>query len=151
MSAPNRDTLGPFIHAICFQYLRLTTEEVAGRAPLIAAGRKRGFDVVESLDLLNHSQDPAVILKKLQPVFGAEGTRLCLIDSIGVQPNGGYEVRIRESACTMGMRSDEPMCAFTLGVFIGALSAISGQRMIGREVACQACGVPQCIYMIDPV
>jgi hypothetical protein len=47
-----RPTLGPFMSIVCFQYLRIGTEEVADRAPVVAAGRKRGYDLIEGLGLL---------------------------------------------------------------------------------------------------
>ena len=83
--------------------------------------------------------------------LSAEGTRLCIITSVTPQPNGGYEVRITEGACTAGVTSSEPYCAFTLGVFIGAVSAITGHRMIGRETECAAGGHPECVYQIEPI
>lgn len=138
------------MHAVCFQYLRIHTEELADRAPIIAAGRKRGADVIESLGLTGKLTDASKIQEQLSPVLGAEGTRLCLIQSIA--PRGqGYEVRITEGACTMNQTSDAPLCAFTLGVFIGAISALTGQRMTGKELECQACAAPMCVYHIDPI
>jgi predicted hydrocarbon binding protein len=146
-----RETLGDFMSAICFQYLRINTEEVAGRAPILSAGRRRGHDVIEGAGLLGASSDPAVIHAQLDAALGLNGTRLCLIQSITRKDDGGYEVRLKEGACTAGQSSSEPICAFTLGVFIGAISAITGIRMNGRELECQACGVPMCVYSIDPI
>lgn len=149
MSSNTRQELGSFMHAICFQYLRLYTEEVAGRAPIVAAGRKRGADVIEGLGLMGKMTEASQIQAKLDQVLGAEGTKLCLIQSISHRADGGYEVRLIESACTLGQTSSEPLCAFTLGVFVGAISALTGQRMTGKEVECQACGDPMCVYHID--
>ncbi|NTW01591.1 MAG: hypothetical protein HGA19_09805, partial [Oscillochloris sp.] len=97
MSTNHRENLGPFMNAICFQYLRNNTEDVAGRAPIVAAGRKRGYDIIESLDLIGKVTDAAVISKHLEKVLGIEGTRLCIVQSITSKPEGGYEVRIIES------------------------------------------------------
>ncbi|NTW03105.1 MAG: hypothetical protein HGA19_17800 [Oscillochloris sp.] len=151
MATNNRETLGPFMNAVCFQYLRINTEDVAGRVPIIAAGRKRGYDIVESLGLLGATSDADTIKSHLGSVLGIEGTRLCILNTISSLPNGSYEVRLTESACTAGQTSDEPMCAFTLGVFIGAIHAITGVRMSGHETECQACGAPECVYQITPV
>jgi predicted hydrocarbon binding protein len=146
-----RPTLGSFMHAVCFQYLRIYTEEVAGRAPIVAAGRKRGYDVIEELGMLGSTQDAAQIKAKIAPILGEQGTRLCNLEQVTARPDGGYELQITESACTAGQRSSEPLCAYTLGVFVGALHALTGTRMTGREVKCQACGESACTYIIEPV
>lgn len=151
MGSNTRAVLGSFMDAVCFQYLRINTEETAGRAPIVSAGRKRGYELIESLGLMGSNPEASVIQAKLDAALGANGTRLCLITSITRNANGSYEVRLVECACTMGQTSTEPLCAFTLGVFIGALHAISGTRMTGRETACQAMGAPECIYQIEPI
>lgn len=135
----------------CFQYLRVGTEEVADRAPIVAAGRKRGSDLVASLGLNGKSLDGATIQSHLDAALGAAGTRLCLIKSIAATATGGYEVRLTEGACTAGQSSSEPLCAFTLGVFIGAIQGITGLTVRGRETACMACGAPECVYQLDPL
>jgi hypothetical protein len=135
----------------CFQYLRIGAEDVADRAPIVAAGRKRGQDVVEGLGLLGSTRDSAIIREKLDAALGANGTRLCIVRSVEAKPNGGYEVRITEGACTAGQTSSEPHCAFTIGVFIGAIGAIIGERVNGRETECCACGASECVYQIDPI
>lgn len=151
MSDLGRPTLGSFMSLICFQYLRIGTEEVADRAPIVAAGRQRGYDMIEGLGLLGSTQDGEAIRLKLDEALGVNGTRLCLIKSIQAKPDGGYEVRITESACTAGQVSPQPHCAFTMGVFIGAIHALTNQRVKGVETECCACGAAECIYQIEPV
>jgi predicted hydrocarbon binding protein len=151
MSAIGRPTLGEFMHLVCFQYLRVGTEEVADRAPIVASGRKRGYDVIEQLGLLGSTKDGMTIAKRLNSILGVNGTRLCIVQAITLKPNGGYEVRIAEGACTAAQHSSVPLCAFTMGVFIGAISALTGQRMNGHETQCCACGASSCVYQIDPV
>jgi hypothetical protein len=146
-----RPTLGPFMSLVCFQYLRLGTEEVADRAPVVASGRQRGYDLVEGLGLLGSIQDGEAIRAKLDEALGVNGTRLCLVKSIQAKPDGGYEVRISEGACTANQVSSQPHCAFTMGVFIGAIHALTGSRVKGTETQCCACGADECIYQIDPV
>jgi hypothetical protein len=146
-----RPTLGGFMSLTCFQYLRVGTEEVADRAPIVASGRKRGYELVEGLGLMGSTQDSAAICKTLDAALGANGTRLCLVQSISAKPGGGYEVRLAEGACTAGQTATEPICAFTLGVFIGAIHAITGIPVRGRETECCACGADACLYQIDPV
>lgn len=151
MTAPDRPTLGSFMSLVCFQYLRVGTEEVADRAPVVASGRKRGYDLIHELGLANSKPNADAIQAKLNEVLGENGTRLCIVNSVKETPEGGYEIHISEGACTAGQTSDTPHCAFTMGVFIGAMHALTGNRMTGVETECCACGAPQCIYMINPV
>jgi predicted hydrocarbon binding protein len=136
---------------VCFQYLRVGTEQVADRAPVVAAGRQRGYDLIEQLGLLGSTTDPALIHQHLSAALGEQGTRLCIIKSMTLKPNQGYEVRLFEGACTAGQSSITPLCAFTLGVFIGAVHAITGTRVKGTETQCCACGADECVYQIDPI
>ena len=45
--------------------------------------------------------------------------------------------------------SDRPVCHFSAGVFSGYTSAISGEELTAREVACAATGAPACVFEID--
>jgi predicted hydrocarbon binding protein len=145
-----RPTLGPFMHTVCFQYLRTVAEETAGRALVISAGRKRGQDVINGLGLNGKATDADVMRAKLDEVLGVDGTRLCIVNSVTAKANGGYEVRIKESACTAGVTASEPQCTFTLGVFIGAISTLTAKTMVGHETECCAMGAAECVYQIDP-
>jgi predicted hydrocarbon binding protein len=151
MTTTERPTLGNFMSLTCFQYLRVGTEEVADRAPIVSAGRKRGSDLIEGLGLLGSTTDPSIIFHTLEAALGAKGTRLCLINSITIIAPGNYEVRLTEGACTTGQTSSEPLCAFTLGVFVGAIYAITGMAMRGREIQCCACGASECVYKIEAI
>jgi predicted hydrocarbon binding protein len=151
MTTIDRPTLGGFMSLTCFQYLRVGTEEVADRAPIVASGRKRGYELAASVDAPGSIQNPAEIHRILADALGADGTRLCLVNSVTQVNPGRYEVRITEGACTAGQSANEPVCAFTLGVFIGALSAFTGTPMRGRELECCACGASECIYLIESI
>lgn len=151
MLTPTREKLGPFMSLVCFQYLRNFTEELTGRAPIIAAGRQRGYDLVEGLGLLGVSTDAAVIRDHLNNALGEKGTHLCVVNDVALKPSGGYEVRISDGACTAGVTNSEPVCAFTMGVFIGAIQGITGQAVRGVETECCACGAKECVYQIDPL
>ena len=147
-----RPTLGSFMSLTCFHYLRHGAEDTAGRALIVASGRQRGMDVVASLNMRGEVTDPEEMRKVLSQILGEEGTRLCLVDSIKAKSNGGYEVQISEGACTAGVSdATEPYCAFTLGVFVGAISAFTGQRMNGKETTCAAMGNSICVYQVDPI
>lgn len=151
MTALDRPTLGSFMSLTCFQYLRVGTEEVADRAPIVASGRKRGFMLVDSLGQQGRVQDAAEMQRMLAAALGEEGTRLCLVQRVTSLSPARYEVRITEGACTTGQTASEPFCAFTMGVFIGALSAFTGIPMRGRETECCACGAAECVYVIESV
>lgn len=151
MTSIARPTLGPMMSLTCFQYLRIGAEEVADRAPVVSAGRKRGAELVAELGLQGSTTDPATIHTLLDTALGVNGTRLCLIKGVAATPDGGYEVRLTEGACTAGQSSTEPLCAFTLGVFVGAIQALTGKTLRGRETACCACGAPECVYRLDPL
>jgi predicted hydrocarbon binding protein len=151
MTATLRPELGDFMSLICFQYLRQVAEETAGRALIITAGRQRGKDLAEQLGLLGTTQDAAMLREKLDQALGGDGTRLCLVQRVTPKADGGYEIRVAEGACAAGVTSSEPFCAFTMGVFIGAISAMTGRRMLGKESQCCATGASTCVYQIDPV
>jgi hypothetical protein len=119
----DRPTLGPFMHVVCFRYLGADAEELAGRALLVDAGRQRGRDVIEELGLINNYESAEALQKQLDDTLGMNGTRLCIIKSVTEHADGGFEVHTSE-------------CAFdhyTQGVLIGAISAITGQTMLGEE------------------
>lgn len=151
IATSKRPILGDFMSVTCFHFLRVGAEDIAGRVPIVAAGRERGSNVAEELGLAGATKDAAVIYEKLKAALGAEGTRLCIVEAVTAKPNGGYEVQISESACSAGVTDSEPHCAYTMGVFVGALSTITGQRMKGTESACSAMGGPRCIYQVDPI
>lgn len=151
MTTATRPTLGSMMSLTCFQYLRIGAEDVADRAPVVAAGRKRGAELVEQLGLRGSTTDGAKMTALLDAALGVDGTRLCLVKSISETTDGGYEVRLTEGACTAGQSSDTPLCAFTLGVFVGAIQALSGRTLRARETTCCACGAPECVYQLDPL
>ncbi len=151
MSDVNRPTLGPLMSLVCFHSLRQGAEDNAGRALVVAAGRRRGQELVDALSLRGFSQDPEAIRQKLDAALGVDGTRLCLVQSVEAKADGSYEIHITEGACCAGVSSDEPYCAFTLGAFIGAMSAITDRRMLGHESVCSAMGATECVYQIAPL
>jgi len=122
-------------------------EDIAGRALIVAAGKSRGHSLADVLKGLKPDED-AVITAKLSGVLGADGTRLCLVNQIK-QTELGYEVHITESACASGVVADAPICAFTLGVFIGAMEVVTGKRIYGQEVSCVGFGNDECFYNLE--
>lgn len=142
-----RSTLGSYMSITCFRYLRFGAEDTAGRALIIAAGKQRGHSLKDIL--AGVSPDNADQIKTtLGGVLGLEGTRLCLVESVAKTANG-FDIIVDESACCSGQKSEEPICAYTLGVFIGAMESITGKRMMGTEVECNATGHSHCLYRIE--
>ena len=144
-----REQLGSYMSAECFRYLRQWAEETAGRGLIVQAGKQRGLSLADHLKGLSNDSLPQVA-ETLNRVLGKEGTRLCIVDSVTATP-GGYRVQISESACSTGMKTSEPNCAFTLGVFIGALEYVGGKRLNASESECVACGGQHCIYDLEVI
>lgn len=147
MSAIERPTLGAYMSVECFRYLRLGAEDTAGRAIVVSAGKGRGHSLEDALKGVS-PDDEAQITSTLSKILGLEGTRLCLVESVK-KTDSGYDVTISESACATGMTSDEPICAYTLGVFIGAMEMITHKRIYGQEVECVAAKGQNCVYKLD--
>lgn len=119
----SRPILGPLMDVICFRYLLDDAEDLAGRALIIDAGRHLGRHLVESLGLVGKHTDAEEIKEKLGDALGINGLRLCVITKVVGKPNGGYQVHATESV--------RP--AYTLGVLLGAFSAITGKKMVGSD------------------
>jgi predicted hydrocarbon binding protein len=134
----------------CLQQLRIYTEDLAGRGPVLGAGRLRGRGVIAELGLDDASLDDEKLLSLFVEVFGINGTGLCRVVGISSDGAGAYVVQLIEGACTHQMQATEPMCVYTLGVFMGALQALTGAVMQGTETTCEAKGDSMCTYVISP-
>jgi predicted hydrocarbon binding protein len=150
MEVNERPTLGPMVAAFCLQQLRLYTEDLAGRGPILGAGRLRGEALIRDRGLAGSNLETEKMHQLFIEVFGVEGTRLCMVTDVAANPDGVYEIKLVEGACTYMAQADEPMCVYTLGVFVGAVQTIVGRPMQGIEVACQATGAATCHYEIRP-
>ncbi len=136
----NRPTLGPFMSVVCFRYLNDDAGELAGPAMIIDAGRQRGHDLIEEMGVMGSHQKAEDIQAELNKALGVDGTRLCLVKSITEQGDG-YEVVVTEY----------PSPTYTMGVLIGAISAISGTRMHATMKTQPGAGVEECVFHIEPV
>ena len=150
MEVNERPNLGPMVAALCLQQLRLYTEDLAGRGPILGAGRMRGEAVIRERGLVGSQLEADKMHQIFLEVFGLEGTRLCLVTEVVPSADGGFDVKLVEGACTYRAQADKPMCVYTLGVFVGAVQTIMGSPMQGFEVECQATGHPACWYQIRP-
>jgi predicted hydrocarbon binding protein len=138
------------VSVTCLQQLRIYTEDLAGRGPVLGAGRLRGRSVIADLGLEGAKLDDEKLLHLFDDIFGINGTRLCRVTEVSSDETGAYVVKLIEGACTHQLQTTEPMCVYTLGVFMGALQAVTGAAMQGTETTCEAQGDPMCTYLIRP-
>ena len=133
-----RDELGEFSSVVCLKAIITGMEDILGeQATAIAltnAGRIRGRQVAAGLE---GAGDDALerLTERLAEALGAEGTRLCLVDSIE-REDEELVARTRETVCTFGEEpGSERRCTYTLGVVWGALEGLLGVRLRGRHAA----------------
>ncbi|WP_019498437.1 hypothetical protein [Pseudanabaena sp. PCC 6802] len=130
-----RPELGDFSSIVCFKAMVVGAEEALGEKAaaitLISAGRQRGKQLVESLGLSQGSAESAIPL--MQKALGKDGTRLCLID----KAEFGDTIRVycRETICSSGEPQGSPrQLTYTMGAVQGALEALTGKRLRGKQV-----------------
>lgn len=135
-----RPELGDFSSIVCFKYMIVGTEEALGEKAaaiaLIAAGRRRGQALAESLGLKGYPEafnNLTDLVAQINKVIGKEGTRLCIVDKI-VRAGDRFRVYTRETICSAGEPpGSKRECTFTLGAIQGFLETVSGQRLRGKH------------------
>ncbi|MFQ3578400.1 MAG: hypothetical protein SNJ52_05250 [Verrucomicrobiia bacterium] len=150
-----RPNLDDFFSLICFKAVIAGMEDILGKegtsAALIAAGRKRGRDVADSLGITGKNLPTSEIAKSLNEVFGEKGTRLCIISEVTETPDNGYLVKTRETICMAGEPAGSSQsCTFTLGAVIGCLEAITNKLLVGKHVTKITDGSPTDDFLITP-
>lgn len=135
-----RRELGEFMSTICFKAAVVGLEEALGEKAaaiaLIAAGRQRGRQLADQLNLTGAGDSLSldIAASKARHALGPEGTRLCVIDRIE-KTNEAYRVYTRETVCSAGEEEGSPrLCTYTLGAIQGFLEAMYGCRMRGKHV-----------------
>ncbi|MFE4106034.1 hypothetical protein [Almyronema epifaneia] len=133
-----RSELGDFSSIVCFKAVVTGIQEALGeKAALIAlvsAGRQRGKQLIEELGLANGNLPLPEVAQLMQKILGKDGTRLCLIDAIEECENG-FRVACRETICSSGEAPGSPITlSYTLGALQGALEAVTGKRLRGKQV-----------------
>jgi hypothetical protein len=86
------------VSATCLQQLRIYTEDLAGRGPVLGAGRLRGRGVIAQLGLDGSRLDDDKLLALFADAFGINGTRLCAVTDVRSDGAGGYVVQLIEGA-----------------------------------------------------
>ncbi|QIF04084.1 hydrocarbon-binding protein [Roseimicrobium sp. ORNL1] len=150
-----RKNLDDFMSIICFRAAIVGMEDILGAdgtaAALIAAGRKRGKDVADSLGLTGSNPDVGKMTETLDEVFGKKGTKLCSILEMSETPEGGYLIKTEDTVC---MASEAPgstrRCTFTLGAVLGAVEAMTGKALAGTHVAKITDGSPTDDLLLNP-
>jgi hypothetical protein len=132
-----RAKLGDFSSIVCFKAVVVGCEETLGAGAagvaLKSAGRKRGHSLVASLGLTGARPAPESIAKTLDAAIGAEGTRLCAVDAVE-RVGDDFVVRLSETVCSAGepLGSDRQL-TFTLGAVHGAMEALYGVKLRGKQ------------------
>ena len=140
MSETLRPDLGDFSSIVCFKAVVVGMEAALGEKTaavgLIAAGRKRGAALAESLGLAGAGMsDPEGVARALNGAIGKEGTRLCRVDGVEVEGDA-IRVHLSETVCSAGEPNGSSRnLTFTLGAVQGALEAVSGRRLRGTQIA----------------
>ncbi len=136
-----RKELGSFSSIVCLKAIITGVEEALGEKAaaiaMIAAGRKRGKELAEALNLANAAAGMSLeeITNKLNEHLGKDGTRLCIVDQI-IQEEDSYQVYTRETVCSAGEpQGSSRKCTYTLGVIQGFLEAFLGKRLRGTQIA----------------
>ena len=129
-----RPSLGDFNSIVCFKAVVTGMESALGDRTaaigLIAAGRKRGQALIESLGLTGQGiGDPDALCAALDAALGEKGTRLCKICKVTV--NGDtFSISMQETVCSAGEPQGSPRkLSFTLGAVLGAMEAITGRKL----------------------
>jgi hypothetical protein len=133
-----RPELGDFSSIICFKAVVVGIEDALGEKAaaiaLIAAGRARGRQVANQLQLTGSHSNLQDVLPLINQALGKDGTRLCIIDKI-VENEGTIQVFCRETVCSAGEpQGSSRNLTFTLGAIQGVLEHITEQRLRGKQV-----------------
>ncbi|MCB9675672.1 MAG: hypothetical protein H6737_11175 [Alphaproteobacteria bacterium] len=152
---PIRPTLGEYNSIVCFRAVVVGMEEALGkRAAMVslkAAGRIRGAQLVESLGLQGQGpSDSAELANVLDAALGASGTRLCEVPK--VERNGEeFTIYLADTVCS----ADEPQgsereLSFTFGALHGAVEALYGVKLRGKQVGSVLRGQGYDIMHLEP-
>lgn len=136
-----RTELEDFSSIVCMKSVVTGVEEALGEKAaaiaLITAGRKRGKNLAQELDLVGKGTTMTLqeIQDKANHAVGKEGTRLCIIDKVE-QEGEIYKIYTRETICSFNeSEGSSRECTYTLGAIQGFLEALLGKRLRGKQIA----------------
>jgi predicted hydrocarbon binding protein len=134
-----RPDLGDFSSIVCTKAIVVGLEDALGEKAamiaLVAAGRRRGKQLAESLGLVNAADNMTMdeIRVRVNEAIGKEGTRLCIVDQI-LQVGDVYQVHTKETICSAGEpQGSSRTCTYTLGAIQGFLETFLNKRLRGKQ------------------
>ncbi|MEZ4321775.1 MAG: hydrocarbon-binding protein [Myxococcota bacterium] len=150
-----RPTLGDFNSIVCFRAVVAGMEEALGKrtamVSLKAAGRIRGAQLVESLGLTGKGPaDADALARALDDALGTNGTRLCHVRK-AEREGEIFRIHLAETICS----ADEPQgsdreLSFTFGALHGAIEALYGVKLRGKQVGSVLRGAEHDIMELEP-
>lgn len=139
-----RHELGGFNSTVCTKAIVVGIEEALGEKAaaiaLVMAGRQRGKNLAQELDVVGKGEKLAIeeITAQAAVSLGKDGTRLCLIDKVEEKESEDglfYLVYTRETICSAGEEEGSPrLCTYTLGAIQGFLEAFLNKRLRGEQI-----------------
>jgi len=106
----------------------------AARGNLIRAGRLRGIEIIQQLDLSKTDKSISEWLPIVSRAIGKDGTRLCSLDRVEEDGNK-YRVYLSETICSAGEEQGSDRClSFTQGAILGAVEELTGHRLSSEQI-----------------
>ena len=148
-----RPGLGDFSSIVCFKAAVVGIEDVLGakgaRTVLVAAGRKRGKQIVASLGL-EGADNLDDVREAVDQAVGKSGTRLCSLDGLE-EKDGVVLATVSETLCMAGEpQGSKRECSFTLGAVQGALEAVTGKAYRGTHATSRWRGAKEDVFEFSP-
>jgi hypothetical protein len=149
-----RPTLTDFSSIVCFRALVVGMEETLGKpaaaVALKAAGRKRGQALVDGLGLAGKAPASGELAGALNAAIGREGTRLCGVDKVE-RAGDEFRVYLSETICSADEAPGSSReLTFTFGAVHGAVEALYGMKLRGKQVGSVLRGDTHDIVFLEP-
>jgi len=133
-----RKNLGDFNSIICFRAIVVGLEKIMGteaaRGNLIRAGKLRGAEVVQDLNLSKTDKPISEWLPIVAGAIGKEGTCLCELVRVE-QKDNKFLVYLSDTICSADEeQGSDRKLSFTQGAILGAVEELTGHRMSSEQV-----------------
>lgn len=132
-----RSELGEMMSLICFKAALVGVEDTLGEdgaaVVFIRAGKVRGAFVAQQVGLAGSKPSLETLVKSLDSVFGATGTKLCRV--VGAYAHGEQIIiDTRETVCSANeLAGSTRKCTYTLGAVWGALESVMATTYLGAH------------------
>lgn len=155
MTAVLRPELGDFSSIACFKSVIEGVENALGEKAtaisLLAAGRDRGKNLAQELELVGLSISLDEVTARLNQVLGKQGTRLCIIEKV-VQDGEVVKVYTAETVCSAGEpQGSSRNATFTLGTIWGVLEQLLNYRLQGKQTESVLRGGSHDVFEFTPL